>query len=164
MDPGPLRTVALGCLHEFILAELLPHLEPLPTGGTPPMMRLSPPVRFPYLPTPNRPLPAPEAYTHLHPSHLAENLVLLDIECGTRSTPAAYQNVAVLTTLADYHGHIIFNAGVKPPGVVPALTFPNITGLFRPDIVTSRCIPSCSASSPPKWSSSTTALTRTSPR
>ena len=101
MDPGPLRTAALRCLQEFIQAELLPNLESIPTGPTPPVMRLSLPVRFPYLPSPNRSLPTVEASPNLDTAHLDANLVVLDIECGTRFTLTANQNVPILITLAD---------------------------------------------------------------
>ena len=73
----------------------------------------------------------------------------------------------ILITLADYHGHIIFNAGVKPPGGVPALTCPAVTGLSRIDVDT---FPSFEQVYPflfrffsPKWSSLAMALTRTLP-
>ena len=167
MDPGALRTAALLCL-QFIQAQLLPHLEPLATGASPPVMRMSPPVRLPFLPSPTRHLPAPEAYPHLDPAHLADNLVVLDIECGTRSTSAANQNVPILITLPDYHGHIIFNAGVKPPAESPPS--PARPSLACPAMMSplsqawSRCIPSCSASDHPKWSFLAMALTRTSTR
>ncbi|KAF0151031.1 MAG: hypothetical protein FD189_2596, partial [Elusimicrobia bacterium] len=136
LDAGALRTAALRFLQEFIQAQLLRHLEPLVAGAPTPLTRMSPPARAPFLPSPARILLTPEAYPHLDPTHLADNLVVLDIECGTRATPAAHQNVPILLTLADYHGHIIFNAGVKPSGGVPAITCPAITGLSHTDVAT----------------------------
>ena len=126
MEPGPMRMAAFPYIHEFIQAEQLPHLERIPPGDSPPVMMMSSPVRFTFLSSPTRPILAPEAFRHLDHAHLADYLVVL--ECSTRTGHSPFQNAPILITLADYHGHIIFNAGVQTPGGVPPLTHPDITG------------------------------------
>ena len=97
---------------------------------------MSCPVRLPYLPSPARRVPTLVSLPHLDPAHLNDNVVVLDIECGPRLTTPSYKNVPILITLTDYHGHVIFNAGVQPPGGLPCFTEPHITGLAREDVAT----------------------------
>ena len=58
------------------------------------------------------------------------------MESDTRGSPAANQHVPILITMADFHGHIILNAGVKPAGGVRSLTCPDKTSLSPTDVAT----------------------------
>ena len=126
------RTALLTCMYKYIQETLIPAKKLIPDSPDYPL--LSRPARIPDAVQRIRPTLSSKDRPTFNRTTEEQHLVVMDLELGVRKIGDINQNVPIIITLMDRHGHVLFHAGVKPPGGVPYMTKPKITGVTKKDV------------------------------
>ena len=129
---SPARNAQLTCMDKYIRETLIPAKNALPNAVHYPL--LSRPARIPNLVQRMKPLISPRDKPIFDRTHEDKHLIVMDLELGVRKVGSENQNVPIIITLMDRHGHVLFHAGVKPPGGIPYMTKPKITGVTKSEV------------------------------